>query len=301
MKTKRALATLVLGMLLQACVYVPLPSEKEYSEEKLAQLELGITTRQQVYELLGTPHIVDPHGPGVLFSDVRTIAFVATAWGSDTAKVNDSLYVEFDDQDVLGHVELFDFNETKICISNGLCMIRNPITHAVNWVVFVRPPAEDRTAKEFSPLDDACSVYLFAETSIGKGIPQKAWHRVLLDAEYVGVLHSPENYIHLALSPGEHEITIPQAVMWGEWNGARGCIMCQPGEGMEKEPASLDIDCNAGGMHFLKLTERTETKGMFTVYYNPVELRLEFMPEETARPNILQRALVSSAPVVEKN
>ena len=278
---------------LQSCVVIPVPGDSEYSEEKLAEIEIGTTTRQQVYDLLGPARLIDPQGPGVMYSDVRTSAFVATAWFADTVKANDSVYFEFDDQDVLTFRELFEFNDSKVCLSNGVCIIRNPVTHAVNFVMFLRPPEEDDLAKQFKSEDDSCSVYLYGNTSLGYG-DFDAWHFVLIDESVVGILQSPDTYMYLLLPPGDHEVSVPPAHMWGEWGSNAGCFFCQTEDDSDPVFASLSIDCKAGSTNFLKLTEQSKTKGMFDVRYIPVEFRLELVTDQAGKSNVVERDLVSA-------
>ena len=278
--------------LAQSCIVIPVPSEKFLPEEKIEQLKIGSTTRDEVYETFGDRFFLDHGGSGVLYTQVRTVAWVATAYGGGSATDEENLYVEFDDQNILSHFELFEFDDEKACMATGTCIIRNKGTTHTNFIAFTRPPDEDQRAKQFIQAPGQCSVYIYGGLSAAHGQSGETWHPVCLGDQSIAttaILLSPALYLHWHLSPGTYWIIVHNAIL-------RMIARLIWRDEEDWKTITKTLECKSGDMHFFRVAEQWETKGFFKTKTITTEISLELVDEEIGKANILDRDLASHTP-----
>lgn len=278
---------------LQACVIVPLPGKKLLTDERLSQLVVGTTTREEVYATFGDQYFPDPGGPGVVYSKDRLIAFGVSAWGASGFEAVENLYVEFDDQNVLTHFEQFEFVDGKACVDTGVCMIgdiRGEIKILRN-VAFARTSNEDLKAKQFKPPTGQCSVYLYGDAYLRAGYRVSgAMHQVCLNGQSTMELYSPDLYLNIDLPPGTYQFSVGNAFVWHYANG----LGFNRGD-EDLRTVSRTVLCEPDTVHFLHIEERSEIKGLFVEKLVSSNIALDVVDEPTGRAAITGRSLASDA------
>ena len=295
-------------MQLQSCLLIPISSEELLSDEKRAQLQIGSTTREEVYGLFGEPDFGNADESSVLYSRVRREWLIILSPGQPepgAGEVEENLYVEFDDQNALRHFELVDFVERKACASNGICMMRPGMGRNTYFVVFTRSPSDDREAKQFHQLPDHCSVYFFGDVAMENQDFVTAWHTVCLDQQsVVSTLYSPDLYLRWNLPPGTHRLRVQNAWAW-DWRlgeGSTGFLaMINRGKD-EWMTLTHTVECISGEAHFLGVEEsvrweaaKKEDKSgwLFANRIAGIKFRLDRVSSETGQAKIKERRLTA--------
>jgi hypothetical protein len=285
--------TISLVTWLQACVIVPIPNKKLLTEERLSQLVVGATTRDEVNAIFGDEYFSDPGGSGVVYSKDRLIAFGVSAWGAGGFEAAENLYVEFDDENFLTHYEQFEFVDGKACVETGVCMIgdiRGDIK-ILRSVAFISPPDEDLQAKQFKPPVGRCSVYLYGDVSLKATYRLAgATNRVCLNGQFTAELYSPDLYLKLDLAPGAYQFSVGNAIAWHYANG-----LGFNRQGEDLRTAFRALVCEPDTVHFLRFEERSELEGLFVEKYKFSDIALTMVDEQTGKAAVTARSLSSDA------
>jgi hypothetical protein len=291
-------------MLLQACIPVVDSREELLSDDNRAQLQLGSTTRDEIYAIFGQPIFMTEDGVSVLYAETRRKWIVLNDGarpGAGDVEIN--LYLEFNDQNTLSHSELVDFVDRKACAKTGICMFRPNVTKHTFFVVFARPTNEDFEAKQLDQLPGYCSIYLYGNVSFEKPDRGSAWHHVCLDGEPgAAALYSPDLYLRWHLRPGSHRISVQNAWAWNSGAGPYARLHSGFINRTESDWKSLtyEVDCRAGDVHFLRIREAVESKKvekedradwMFSTKYVSTEFGLESVGTEIGQAIIRDRDL----------
>lgn len=282
-----------LATLMEACVIVPLPSKRLLTDERLGQLVVGTTTRDEVYAMFGDQYWHDPGGSGVVYSKDRLTAFAASAWGAGTFEAVENLYVDFDDQNILSHFERFEFIDGKACVETGVCMIGDIRggSKTLTSIAFSRPPGEDLKAKQFNRVPDQCSVYLYGDASLNATYQVAgALHQICLNEQSMTALYSPDLYLNLHLPPGTHRLAVGNAFAWHYTNGL---VFNRDDEDLLT--VSKILYCEPGAVHFFRIEEMAELKGLFVEKYISTRFALESVDEPIGRTAVTRRNLASDA------
>ena len=304
----RSLVLLILVelcLLLQSCIPVVDSSEQLLSDDNMAQLQLGLTTRDEIYTKFGQPIFATEDGTSVLYAETRSKWIVLNPdAGAGAGDVEKNLYLEFDDQNALSHFELVDFVDRKACATTGICMFRQGVAKHTSFIVFARPTYEDWEAKQLDQLPGHCSIYLYGNVSFEKLDSGSAWHQVCLDREQGSTtLYSPDLYLRWHLPPGPHRISVENAWAWNWDSGSVGRLYVGVTNRSADDWKSLtyEVDCRAGDVHFFRIRETVESKKakkedradwlLFGTKYVSTEFSLESVSAEIGQAMIRDRDL----------
>jgi hypothetical protein len=244
-----------------------------------APLTIGVTTREEIYAGYGEPEFGNAAGSSALYTE--------------TGKQN--LYLEYSDQDVLRHVELIDDLNSDPCVATGICIISYGSRLWTFFIIFTRPPFDDREAKQFNQAAGRCSVYLFGDIAYDREEKVTAWHFIRID-EQLSALSTPSYYLNWQLSPGQHLIQIQNA---DRVESDVGPIFDRlfGSDGYDEEPQTVShsIECVSGDVYFLALAETIKTGGVFNVKALTSDFSLTPVQREIGEPNVRKRILASGS------
>jgi hypothetical protein len=180
-----------------ACIVLPIPAntEKAYTDELLAVIRPGITTRDEVIEILGEAVEVRENDSIWLYPAKRVAMwiFAAVGYGGSGGGGTEAIYdyqhvvVEFDGE-VVVHAELVE--DESGCTSTGICIK----TQLVD-IYYISKGDHDRKAKEFQSIVGQCSVYVFSPDG---------WARFSLNS-LLNIQIDSDLYLRIYLLPGSHE------------------------------------------------------------------------------------------------
>lgn len=213
--------SIFLSLILSGCIPIPTFEGEPYSDE-ISNLKVGITTKNNVLDLLGEP--------GATFS--RESEFVYTDYQSEVVFIGPNvtmgqlhfLVLSFNENDVLGDYFIKSAPpDSHGCIDSGWCASQKRAFRLAD-------KSEDTKAKQFVA-GNQCGIYLYGRF--------QATISVTLDGKDMGFVFGKRHFQHWKIIPGSHEIA----------------QVAQPGIstwGMPEFP-SLSIDCVGGEIVFIKV------------------------------------------------
>jgi len=249
--------TVLLALNLSACLIVPFPTTVEplpFPDEKVAQIAPGVTSRQQVIDLLGKPDIEGPGPSLALYGDDRRIAgvfvVVPEALGAVPIKTGHLLVLNYDENALVREAELFRKglfrNNSEVCTISGICIKPRIDSTGAKFRIldaeFYDTPENDAGAKLLSVPPDLCVVYVFLDTNFWAG------NKVLVHS--VGHPSSKRHldktgYLLWLRSPGFQHIVASDEMHSGK--------PVPPGKEAESK---FEFDCRAAQSHFIRATLR---------------------------------------------
>ncbi len=264
---------LVLAVLLvislSACIgIVPTrpPDEEAFKDEKLAFIEIGKTTKEEIATAMSDfPMKTDEGevrvkltpqkyrgGDWWLYARTREELQWTVSGGMDGEIIGDVDYrfllIKFDNNGIVAGYELSS-SEGSGCNRYGVCVLRSRHT-------LLAPEDEDRVVKQFDIPADRCGVYVYGDGPI--------W----LDGYRVRWLLHKKQFFFWQLDQGVHQLD-PS----GPDDGNQG---------------SIEFSCAAGDLYFFEL--KTKSSGLFTKRYR-VWKEIEQPDAVTGRKAIGKRKL----------
>ncbi|HKJ37758.1 MAG TPA: hypothetical protein VJ972_03210, partial [Anaerolineales bacterium] len=112
------------GLLLQACVPIPIFEPEPYSDEMLSQLTIGETSREEVVDMVGEPLGKWEDETVFFYRETQTVALIITTAPGGLIEYEHSLFVEFDQDDKLKRFERAEEDRAgpyPLCTSDGIC------------------------------------------------------------------------------------------------------------------------------------------------------------------------------------
>jgi hypothetical protein len=254
-------------VMMTGCIVIPVPTgEKPYYTGAIPNLEVGVTSKNEVLTEFGVPDVTYQHDSELIYIETQESWKVAWAglapnlqpaysptglWppeifsGVGTLHKRFVLSLSFDTQDTLSAVELDtagdDFGD---CTSHGICLGKT------NTVMRYADSITEAEAKGFKLSEDHCSIYLHGPGS------RKAYE-VSLNGKIPVSIFSTGAFVHWITKPGPQSLVI------------------------FPEPAYLDFDCRVGEIAFVHFD---------LIRPGPSRLRLE--SNATGRAHITNRHLV---------
>jgi len=163
---------------------VPFPTRVEplpFPDEEMLRIVLGVTSRQEVIDLLGEPNFESPRSSLVLYGGNRKVAGVfvvvphTAGWGP--IATGHLLVLGYNENGTVRDFDLFRKgvfgNNREVCTVSGICI--NPRISSVDGVFhivdaeFYDTRENDAVAKSFDVLPDRCAVYVYLDTNFWAG------------------------------------------------------------------------------------------------------------------------------------
>jgi hypothetical protein len=216
--------------MLSGCIAVPIavPEEKPFEEAAEASMQIGASTRADVKEVFGEPEQTDTHW--WIYRDTRAgwqWAGCAGAGSSGSCGTTDRgsteyfLRVAFDADGILSHYEIF--REDRLCTEHAVCFKNGLLMRA----------ASSGHSDEMVPAGH-CMAYVYSDTDRDSmaGVVEVGGRRV-------GTLVGTKGFLSYPVSTGRH--------LW---------IVFPSGEMMQGATASLELQCDGNGSHYLRYSSR---------------------------------------------
>ncbi len=261
------LLALPLVISLSACILpTQLPDEAPFKDEKLAFIEIGTTTKEEIATAMSDfPMKTDEGevrvkltpqkyrgGDWWLYARTREELQWVVLAGTDAEEIGDVDYrfllIKFDNNGIVAGYELSS-SEGSGCNRYGVCVLGSRHT-------LLAPEDEDRVVKQFDIPADRCGVYVYGDGPI--------W----LDGYRVRWLLHKKQFFFWQLDQGVHQLD-PS----GPDDGNQG---------------SIEFSCAAGDLYFFEL--KTKSSGLFTKRYR-VWKEIEQPDAVTGRKAIAKRRL----------
>ncbi len=275
------LLALPLVISLSACIFpTQLPDEEPFKDEKLAFIEIGKTTKEEIATAMSDFAIETDEGEvrvkltpqkyrgGDWWLYARTreeLAWIVLA-GMDAEEIGDVDYrfllIKFDNNGIVAGYELSS-SEGYGCNRSGVCVLMCYLNDACPQgpvYTLLAPEDEDRVVKQFDIPADRCGIYVY-------GKPKSAFP-IYLDGHRVGLLLNKKQFFFWQLDQGVHQLD-PS----GPDDGNQG---------------SIEFSCAAGDLYFFEL--KTKSSGLFTKRYR-VWKEIEQPDAVTGRKAIAKRRL----------
>ncbi len=269
------LLALPLLISLSACLVIPLafpiqlPDEKPFKDEKLAFIEIGKTTKEEIATAMSDfPMKTDEGevrvtltpqkfrgGAWWLYAQTREelkwVMFVAP--GAEFGYVDYRfLLIKFDNNGIVAGYELSS-SEGSGCNRYGVCA-RGP------WHTLLASEDEDRVVKQFDIPADRCGVYVYGKPKYGAPVV------ILFDGHGVGSILDKKQFFFFQLDQGYHQL-----------------FHHSPGFSDQR---SFVFSCAAGDLYFFELTPKSS--GFFSVRFS---IEVEQRDAVTGRKAIAKRRL----------
>lgn len=268
------------------------PDEIQRADEISRHLVVGKTTGNDVTDEFGQPNYGGGPEPSMLYTNTRR-EWLLSPYIKGGKADKPELYIELDDQGVLRHFELIDATEPEHCVATGVCIIRYGWEFGTLFVMFTRPPDEDREAKQFDQAAGQCSVYLYGDVAYDKADAVTAWHFFQMDEQF-SALFSPAYYLNWRLSPGQHQIGIQNANSVDSDSGSIvGGLFSSDRDDEYVKTISKTIECVSGDVYFLALAEMIKTDGIFNPKVFTSDFSLTLVDSDIGKINVLERDLAS--------
>jgi len=209
------------------CIVIPVPTgEEPYYAGAIPNLQIGITSKDEVLAELGVPDAIYNRGSEIIYMTTQESWKVAWGFfvplpgggadgGVETLHKRFVLALSFDREDTLSEF-VFDTTGDDFgdCTSDGICFGKT------NAVMRYADPVTESAAKDFKPNEDLCSIYLH-------GLGNKKAYEVSLNGEIPISVFSTGAFVHWNTKPGLQSLV------------------------MFPEPAFLDFDCKASEVTFV--------------------------------------------------
>lgn len=242
-------------VLTTGCIVIPIPTgEKPYYSGAIPNLEVGVTSKNEVLVEFGVPDVTYQQGSELVYIEKQEswkIAWAAIGPGGaggagvETLHKRFALSVSFDTQDTLNAFEFDtagdDFGD---CTRHGICFGKT------RSVMRFADTVSEATSKGFKPSEEQCSIYLH-------GPGNKKAFEASLNGNIPVNMFSTRAFINWKTKQGRQSI-----VIW-------------------PETTFLDFDCQVGEVVFVHFDYR---------WTGPSKLLLE--DEVTGREHISTKRLV---------
>jgi hypothetical protein len=255
--TRRFVQNMILCMLpvvlTTGCIVIPIPTgEKPYYSGAIPNLEVGVTSKNEVLVEFGVPDVTYRQGSELVYIEKQeswkiawASLFLETGAGVETLHKRFALAVSFNEQDTLSAFEFDtagdDFGD---CTRHGICFGKT------SSVMHYADAVSEATSKVFKPSEEQCSIYLH-------GPGNKKAFEASLNGNIPVNMFSTKAFIHWVTKSGRQSI-----VIW-------------------PDTTFLDFDCQVGEVVFVHFDYR---------WTGPSKLLLE--DEVTGRKHISTKRLV---------
>lgn len=230
-----AYAFILICLTLSGCLIVPFPTTVEplpFPDGETSQIVAGVTSRQNIIDLLGEPDFEGAGSSLALYGDDRRVAGVFVAVIPDEVgvlpiKTGHLLVLRYDESETVQQVDLFRKGllrkHSEICTTGGIC-IKPSISNdkgafRILDAKFYDTPENDAGAKSFNAPPDQCAVYVYLDTNFWAGngvlihsvgqLPPKThlgesgYFLWLRDSGFVNIVASDEMHSGRPLPPGK--------------------------------------------------------------------------------------------------
>jgi len=239
------LLALPLVISLSACIAFPiqLPDEEPFKDEKLAFIEIGKTTKEEIATAMSDfPMETDEGEVGIkltpqtfrdgdwwLYAQTRKetkwfFIYMIPYGGGDAGTVGDVDYrlllIKFDNNGIVAEYALSS-SEGNGCDRYGICVRESHYT-------LLASEDEDRVVKQFDIPADRCGVYVYGK----RGVAVPIW----LDGHRVGWHLDKKQFFFWQLDPGVHQLA------------------SRSPDVSEQKP--IEFSCAAGGLYFFELERK---------------------------------------------
>lgn len=274
--TRFLLALVFVSLLGCIPIYIPTVEPEPYSDEQLAEVRIGQSTRQEIKDIFGTNYVERNNGSIWIFGEKRNVGYyvliIAYYGGSDYIEDKQFIVFEFEDDLVKSADFIEDPND---CSSSGVCL--NHAWHddekvLKDPVIVSTLGRDDKTAKSFASVVDACSIYAY------NLYQYFAARRIELD-DSLATLINGRTYLHLLLEPGIHSLSILDTFPADDALSDISTINHEA----EKNP-SFNFTCEPGDIFFLEIDDATEEH-----WSNPTIRKVDI---DRARDAIANRSLI---------
>ena len=281
--------TLVIVTLVTAgCVAIPYhaseSSETFIEEETLKFIEIGQSTRAELQQTIGLPDwsfndgsrwiykvsMFTPGGWGGCYIEVVSPEGSAGCGKSDDEPIMAVLDLSISN---LGVISKQEISRVKMgaCTQTGVCLdflIADDAWESA--VTLLVSPEEEAHVKQFQAEPEQCVVFLYAESP---------YSNLFLSVDSVrvsGGIRTDAEFRRLRLDPGEHRILVAHSFYESVTN-----------------PGIIDINCLAGGVHFLRGRFRPGTYGepvtRFPTTYRHYPPVLALVPDDLGRSAVMAK------------
>ena len=268
------LLALPLVISLSACIFpTQLPDEEPFKDEKLAFIEIGKTTKEEIATAMSDfPMKTDEGevrvkltpqkyrgGDWWLYAQTREELVWVVLAGTDAEVIGDVDYrfllIKFDNNGIVAGYELSS-SEGYGCNRYGVC---------VRWprYTLLAPEDEDRVVKQFDIPADRCGIYVYGGGPI--------W----LDGHRVGWILDKKQFFFWQLDQGVHQLASSLSPDFAD-------------QRQDVAFSSIEFSCAAGDLYFFEL--KTKSSGFFTKRYR-VWIEIEQPDAVTGRKAIAKRRL----------
>jgi hypothetical protein len=229
----RLVAALPLFAVLSACIAIPvgLGGEEPFTEEDLAVIEIGESTKEDIEAAFEQP-MQFQDGNIWLYVRAREEAEWAYVWlipDNPEGTMGDVdfryLVITFDDNGVVTGYEKSSSENVVGCNQSGVCLLE--------WSTYMMlaPEEEDQAAKQFDQPADRCGVYVYAGRS--KSVT------ITLDSRRIGGLFDKDYFVFEQVKPGAHRLS---ATYWNEFSA--------------RFDGSNEFSCAAGSSVFIEINAK---------------------------------------------
>jgi hypothetical protein len=259
------LLALPLVISLSACIIpVQRPDEEPFKDEKLAFIEIGKTTKEEIATAMSdfametdegevrvklTPQKYRG-GDWWLYAQTREEFQWTFSTGIEAVASRDVDYrfllIKFDNNGIVAGYELSS-SEGYGCNRYGVCVTMcHPYEACPQGPVYtlLAPEDEDRVVKQFDIPADRCGIYVYGK--LRAATPVAIW----LDGRQVGWLLNKKQFFFWQLDQGAHQLA----------------YRSRPGDPESAHQTSIEFSCAVGDLYFFELKQKTVSFWRITWY-----------------------------------
>ena len=284
---------IVIPFNLFGCLILPLPStkileEKPFQDEQVSSIIVGITSKEEVENLLGAPDATRRNNAVYIFAKPYIYGYLAIflfeAGSVRTIEKHHLLIVQFDKNDVVKNVDHIVGNGN--CTQNGICVADaglrpkeyfdylNTNTTIQQMLVLYSDNITELNAKKFFAPRGKSVIYVYREKLHCYSPYRHQKVSVNLDGIELGDF-GEEGFFHWIVIPGNHSITVTP--LW------------PLPEGRWFPHASIKIDLKEGQIYFIEQT--LKSKWRFLMQYNYIHLDIVSDPIK-GREEVMKRRMI---------
>ena len=276
------------------CIAIPHPTvveELPFKNEELSFIEIGVTSRDDVRQKLGTEEVIRANGRYAIYGEPRTVAgmLVGTGYGYTGAgsvlpiTTKHLLVIRYNNKGLVVDYEVL--REGEKCIENGLCIepFYESLSSSSLWfdsdlvfddAILYANSESDKQSKQFIVSPDNCGFYLFVSGDKG--------HHHVISNDMAPNIINEKGYLYREANPGTIKYWVNRV------NSPTSMSIYSNADEIKEVSEISEIKalpCGPGDLFFLKVTYRDKM-------FRDDELLISVVSEEEGKQEVLRRRLI---------